>query len=110
MVAVAGEKINVILQRENGEVIDLTGVVSDLQISSGFDGVVETDIRILGDTITHYFDIKDAKKTVSRMDTWECAYCGTINSTSSLHCGDNGNPKMTVGCGAPRPLVFSVFS
>lgn len=113
--------IKVFLESPQGEVIDLTGYVTHVEISQKLGDYFLCDAPGIADTCSPLalgFDLRiegthmevsqrdDFVKHVHQSQEWRCAYCEHVNPKAAKYCGQLN--KRVVGCGAPRSVVYDL--
>lgn len=100
MAAILGNTYKVILESSNGEVYDLTGMVTEITIENNIDSPTVMRFEILSNSgfsisNSEAWDIK-----VNRMRTskeWRCEHCGAPNPREEGFC---------TRCGAIRSFLY----
>lgn len=114
MAAMSANKIRVyIIDTEKETALDITGFVSTMSVSQHIDGLVSLDLNIYGDRGIMYMfehggeipfgtvDIEAMRKTKIKSERIVCPFCGSLNPSEFLHCGEG----TAWGCGGNLTVI-----
>lgn len=92
-----GQSLKIYIERPTGELIDISGMVTEFTISGGtpeYGGMtVEMDLHMVSMEEPVVFSTSAAAKLVDTAHTseeWKCDWCGQVNKrkdTCCQHCG-----------------------
>lgn len=116
----SGEKIRLMIQTEDGTVMELPGYVVECEISTDYMPTFDSEskwlisplVRKKLPEISATFTVRGAGPLTRYMENewaaeldrrsvvreWKCDYCGCVHPIESYRC--------TTGCGAPRPFTI----
>lgn len=100
MAAILGNTYKVILEGSNGEVYDLTGMVTEMTIENKIDSLTVLRLEILGNGGFSVSDSDGWSSRINKMRTskeWRCEHCKSPNPRSAGLCQR---------CGAVRSFLY----
>lgn len=97
----AGEKLKVIVETPDGQVIDLTGLVVSMSVSTGFSDMASVEMSMVVPSVDFVIRSHDDWSfllgEMRSAPEWKCDYCGGVNLKKHRKCES---------CGAHRTFLY----
>ena len=89
------EKYKVYLEKNDGTVLTMPVSVQSISVSSGFDGVFESEVILRGEGNPMWVSGEKAlSENISMTDNeWMCTWCGRPNKRSAEVCASCGGSR-----------------
>ena len=90
----AGDRMKLFMETAEGDVAEITGMVTSMSVSLGYDSGLRTELTIVG--------VPEWTSGVSitarrHAPEWKCDHCGRVNKMARTTCE---------GCGASRSFIY----